>query len=886
MELHLLKGRQQTGYTTFGSYWEKGELRQDIFELRNEQGMQTPVQSRIMARWPDGSIKWCAHTADSGKMGQRVTLLPVQTDQKGQKHADAVLRVQKTMGGYQVYNGDLFLYVPAAPSSSMTGSVYFAGRKVINAMYPVFRLEHRWEKRLQPGSAEEYEYRMHPAQETAVIQYRENREYRGRIDSVELEEDGPLQAVFCFRGRHVQGESASMPFVIRMYLNSGSREIRFVHTFLFDGKEERDFLKGMGIRADRCMTGPLYDRHIQFGTDGASFHEAAVLLASSHPRLSPEILERQLAGERIVYGEGSDVEAAAAKLPVWNRYAICQDSAFHYQIDKQTSEECCELTCREGKRAPGVMAVADGETELMFGIRDFWQKNPSGLEAEGLKEDSCGCTIWFYSPKAEAFDFRHYALESYPQTCYEGFDYVAADAYGIGVTSEAFVAFENEVSSCDQLSSFALRIQKPPVYAAAPEFYYEKRTFGYWSLPAGETEAQAWLEKQLEQAFSFYQKETEERNWYGLFNYGDIMHTYDNVRHVWRYDMGGFAWQNTELVPTYWLWIYFLRTGREDVFSFAEAMSRHCSEVDVYHFGKLKGLGSRHNVRHWGCSCKEPRIAMAGHHRFLYYLTGDRRLGDVFQDVKDADFAMARIPHGNEGVVSAQAEVRSGPDWSSFVSNWMTWYEITLDEAYRRRIENGIADIAATPYGFASGPDFYYDLKEGHLIYRGEIEDTPNQHLQICMGGPQIWLETADMLENEELKRLLVRLGGFYFLSRAEKIRLTDGTITKRNFGWPMLAAGVTAYSAMKKKDPALAKLTWQVLLSDLKTRIQNGNFDPVTYAKGADGTAAQEIPGITTNFTSQWCLNVIMCLEFIREALPETTAELKKYMELGGIDN
>ena len=54
----------------------------------------------------------------------------------------------------------------------------------------------------------------------------------------------------------------------------------------------------------------------------------------------------------------------------------------------------------------------------------------------------------------------------------------------------------------------------------------------------------------------------------------------------------------------------------------AEAMSRHAADVDVYHFGNKKGLGSRHNVIHWGDSCKEPRIAMAGHHRLLYFLKG------------------------------------------------------------------------------------------------------------------------------------------------------------------------------------------------------------------------------------------------------------------------
>lgn len=38
--------------------------------------------------------------------------------------------------------------------------------------------------------------------------------------------------------------------------------------------------------------------------------------------------------------------------------------------------------------------------------------------------------------------------------------------------------------------------------------------------------------------------------------------------------------------------------------------------------------------------------------------------------------------------------------------------------------------------------------------------------------------------------------------------------------------------------------------------------------ADGA-GTALWDIPWITTNTTSQWCLNVMMCLEFIREYLP-----------------
>ena len=41
------------------------------------------------------------------------------------------------------------------------------------------------------------------------------------------------------------------------------------------------------------------------------------------------------------------------------------------------------------------------------------------------------------------------------------------------------------------------------------------------------------------------------------------------------------------------------------------------------------------------------------------------------------------------------------------------------------------------------------------------------------------------------------------------------------------------------------------------------------------DGTPLTEIPWITTNFTAQWCLKAIVCLDLIPEALPASLAEL-----------
>jgi hypothetical protein len=43
-----------------------------------------------------------------------------------------------------------------------------------------------------------------------------------------------------------------------------------------------------------------------------------------------------------------------------------------------------------------------------------------------------------------------------------------------------------------------------------------------------------------------------------------------------------------------------------------------------------------------------------------------------------------------------------------------------------------------------------------------------------------------------------------------------------------------------------------------------------------------QEIPWISTNFVAQWCLNVIMVLDFIRDELPESLDEADKLVEGG----
>ncbi len=851
MELHQLEGRIPGGYTTFASVWGAGEVRDRLFRLQNGAGDIIPVQSRVTARWPDGSVKWAAHTADSSRMGGVVSLA-------AGVGADSVsgITVTEADGGFCVDTGVLSLRIPMG-GGLLAEDLRLNGKLLARRAYPVLSLETPVQTEQGPAIT--------VVDCPAVIQ------------SVEAEEVGPLEAVFRFSGVHQSGGADKMPFQIRLYVNAGSAEMRFEHTFFYGGDEETDFLKSMGIRFDAVLAGKTHQRHVKLATDRNVFHEVATMLNSNYPRLPVDMLRAQIDGEMHDYAGNADVENATANLPVWDRYTLCQDSAQHYVIRKQTQPECCMIDCQHGGRARGAMAIAGTDGGLMLAIADAWQKYPSGFEVSGLGSDATEATAWFYSPQAHAYDFRHYATRSYPQTSYEGFDYLGASAYGIAVTSRATVVLTDGLPGNGALEGFTARVSRPAVYVGMPEYYHQKRAFGYWSLPETETETGRFLEDQLGKAFDFYENEIDARNWYGLFDYGDVMHTYDPVRHTWRYDVGGFAWQNTELVPTYWLWLYFLRTGRADVFTVIEAMTRHCADVDFYHFGPIKGIGTRHNVRHWGCSCKEPRVSMAGHHRFLYYLTGERRIGDAMDDAMDADRSMANLPrqYGREGGIG----VRSGPDWSSFVSNWMTHYERTLDDAYRAKIETGIADIAAAPVQLTSGPEFLYDAETGHMVYIGDTDTAPNMHLQICMGGPQIWMETADMLGNETLKDMMAKHGRFYYLTEEERKAESGGLIHKRSFPLKYFATVIGAYSAQRRGDAALARQVWHELLYALVDGKDLDGFMPVPYAETRDGAALTEIPWIKTNFAAQWCLNLIMALEFIPDTLPPTLDGMKQML-------
>ena len=346
---------------------------------------------------------------------------------------------------------------------------------------------------------------------------------------------------------------------------------------------------------------------------------------------------------------------------------------------------------------------------------------------------------------------------------------------------------------------------------------------------------------------------------------------YDRDRHSWMYDVGGYAWANTELMPNLWLWYSYLRSGRRDVFRMAEAMTRHTSEVDVYHAGRLKGLGTRHNVTHWGDGAKEVRISQAALGRFFYYLTTDERTGDLMRaSVEGSNDAIGKLDPLRLILPKSQypTHARVGPDWLALVGNWMTEWERTGDTRYRDRIMVGVNNLADMPYGMFSGKGAAMGYNpETYTLHRLKNDDIGYAHLAVLMGGPEIAFELTHLLQDEKWDQLWLQFCKLYGAPKSA-IEAEFGRSAK--LGDPgHWYARLPGYYAWKTGDRSFAQRAWREFLHSGANRFQT-DFTMRKFEGASSLQPIFEVAGVSTNHTSQWGLNAIQLLELVGDDLPE----------------
>jgi hypothetical protein len=799
---------------SFGVPFKKGEVTEKTaLRLETNGGSVIPTDQWTLAKWPDGSVKWLGVAA----------VLPGGTDEakfvKINKPESKDQRMTEDLGDlYKISTGVVTAYVPKS-GSSIIASLHVGDTRV--------------------------------GGEANLVASEGDNEYVSTIQKVSLEQNGSVRSTVKIEGKHRSEAGREwLPFVVRMYFYKGSEQIKLVHSFVFDGDQDKDFIRAIGLRFSVPMREQVYNRHIAFSTN-----EGEVWTESVQPLNGRRILTdpRPVPGQNQTGGMQTPPQRRAFKdyevdqvngkrVPEpdyfdrsgqfllenwaqWDCFRLSQLTDNSFSIRKKTQEDRPWIGTFTGTRTDGYVFAGDVSGGLGVFLKDFWEAYPATLEVRGARSEEASLYVWLWSPESEPMDLRHYDTVAHDlNASYEDVQEGMSTPYGIGRTHTLTLVPQAAFPGREGIAATTEFLRRDAQLLPTPEYLHDVHAFGIWSLPDRSNAKRIAVEDRLDSLITVYKEQVEKFKWYGFWNYGDFMHSMDDVRGVWRYDIGGFAWHNTELASNSWLWYSFLRSGREDIWKLAVAMSRHTTEVDVYHLGPYAGLGSRHNVSHWGCGAKEARIGQSAWNRFLYYLTTDERSGDLMDESKDSEQLLYEIDPmrlaapRSETPCTAPARLRIGPDWLGYAGNWMTRWERTGEQHYYDMIVTGMKSIAALPNGMLTGEVkvLGFDPATGVLSWEGDPESIGTNHLAVIMGGFEIMVEMMEMIHVPEFNQA--------WLEHARKYHTLNGFRVSR----------LNAYAAWHDHDVKLAKDTWDELLQPLAYKVRPNTNSAATWSLDA----------------------------------------------------
>jgi hypothetical protein len=856
---------------SFGVPWQKGVVQKtQAFALSSKEGASLPLQSWPLAYWPDGSVKWTGFATVGGPEVSGPLMLSTGVSDGAPAARARVVTTETTL---EVDTGRMKCVIPRL-GDDLIDSLQVDGRTVARHAKLVCILQ----EGPDGGPVET------PGRSMFV----------GRVEKVTVEQSGPVRVVVKVEGTHrsLSGNRSWLPFVVRLYFYAGQGSVKLVHTIIYDGDQDHDFIRGLGLSVKVPMREEVQNRHVAFSGEGPGLWTEPVepLVGRqgrfvAYPKSDGEAKPRdlypdQIAGKRVpnrdqVSQHGQDLMAQWA---VWDSFKLIQPNADGFTILKRTNAQSSWLPAGAGRRASGLVFAGDVSGGLGVSIRNFWQSFPTSLEVSHASTEEAEIMAWLWSPDAPGMDMRHYDTRAHGlEAVYEDVQPGLSTATGVARTSELTLFAGGGVPSRDELAKEAQVGQTPPLVVSSPDYVHSTGVFGIWGLPDRSTAYKRFLEDQADTVISVYEKEVEQRHWYGFWTYGNVMHSYDEVRHVWRYDLGGMAWDNTELATDMWLWYSYLRTGRNDVFRLAEAMARNTSETDVYHLGRFAGLGSRHNVVPWGDGAKEARISQAAFRRFYYYLTTDERIGDVMHEVVNVDFKVAEVDPmreaqpENEREKQYPARVRLGPDWFAFAGNWMTEWERTGDTKWRDKIVAGMDSVSRMPLGMRSGRNlvFGYDPATGRMYQVSD--ELGDYNLATIQGGAEVVFELNGLIDNPGWMKTWLQ----YCRLRQAPIAVVKKDMADGREGGDGSFAGpgrLAAYAYLKTRNPAFAKAASVSLFGGLHG-MERGLYQ-ARRIEGPDVLNPIDETVVSTNTAAQSGLMVIEVLAMCGDSLPAEVPE------------
>jgi len=692
-------------------------------------GRAMPLQSEVLAWWPDGSVKWLLLDFQARPGAKTLTLHYGAGVQPGAPARG--IAASEANGVVTVETGAVTFRV-RKDGCGFLDELLFRGRKVFGA----------------GGRRLNFMDALHtdsPADCRPMDRYVRNARLdasKVRLTGVTLEKAGPLHAVVridgkytyrlvgsTIRGTDVKGDC---PFRVRIHAYAGQSLLRIEHFFVYEGDGDHDFVRSLGLKVP-LPGGSDAGRIRCIGRDGV----------------------RRPAGPLAgLYQQSADA------FELWN-----SDGRAPRVIDR-------------GRRFEGVLDVTAGGVGVAVGVRDAWQNHAKSLHAD-LTRREVGINLW--PPEACPLDFRRHAREWSVGETGEPDDkqadtpapfrraYYRLASKGVGKTHYALVHVHEPDRPAEELLAVWRLFNRRPLLWAPPEHYAATRALGrYRQYVAGEHEE---IEEALDAPIRFWRFSQEHFRWYGFWLYGNVCQCLNEFQQIgrWEREFGRWGWANGDSKGRlgYALMLQAVRKARREDLAFAERFLYHVHDVCSIHtpaypehfrqFTYLKGTSHRHGAWPWAC----PYTGIRGSHpvgaKIHYFLTGEGHVRDILEEI--TQLALKR-PGGGMG------DGPLGPNAQIFLYQW----EATGQAKWRDRLE---AEIVHSDLKKASG-GWQVMMNAAFGIYNAleeYMELTGDESLKSLAS------RFADEAMPEKMKRHWTRLGYYrvyaaaYNLTRDAKYR-------------------------------------------------------------------------------------------------------------------
>lgn len=616
-----------------------GQLRTDqTVRLRDDEGAVWPAQTRPMATWEDGSIKWLLVTTQTPLHAQGQQLwLEYGEPVKATSTVTSRVSVEETPAQVTMTTGPLRVVV------NKQRFTLFDSVSVDRNADGVFSDD----ERLAGGG-------------DLVITHR-NAEFRSSHDAqtyqLQVEEAGPLRATIKASGwfRDQRGNGFCR-FTVRLQVFAGLSQIRVYHTFIYTGYPANLYHHEYeGAKLPENET--IQDISLELPTNVAS--DAVVVTADDQKLLST---------------------------PLDAVMTITQAGPNAYEIRKD------ETSVHKGVRNEGWVVVQNAHGGIQAAVRDAWQQYPKALVIDPRAQR---LVVKLWPDSAGELN-----LETGPEA-YGPDDVARGSAFGLGKTHELVFGFFPQQLEPEVARRLISPWLEPSVLAAHPAWMQATDVLGTVGPPQLERFSQAelmldqlfgWAERHPK-SFEWYGMLDygDTRLWYRK-------EAYDKSYDDWGWHPEGrWGWFNCEAVgsPTGYL-MSFLRTHNLKYFTFGEAAARHIMDVDTVHHNtvandpRLKGtisdefskVGSmhRHSAYHWSGRNEEATHTNVTGLLLYYYLTGYDRGWDVANEV-GSFFLLNPVTYTKHPDI-APARAIGNVLWGDVLL-----YQATRDPRYRKAAE-------------------------------------------------------------------------------------------------------------------------------------------------------------------------------------------------------